>query len=402
MDRRLLILFCIVFVNFFGANIVLPTLPLYAQRHFDATPQQISFILAAFFIAQFAAGPVLGRLSDRYGRLPVLMISQIGTVISFIMMANAQSLTVLLLARILDGITGGNFIVVQAYITDISPRQKRTASLGITWMAFGLGYTLGPALGGLVAASFNDTAPFYIAAAVTLATVFLTYFGLPESNPPQKRVARMLQTLGQEKMRLSDITGNHVLLLIMLIGFMAQVSIALLQSTISLFGEAVVFAGEPTQTVNLGVGLMLACFGVGQFITQLVLIRPAVRRFGEHRLVLLANLARAAGFFSLTIFTAPLLVGGVSLMLIAIASGLMMPSLQGLATLSSRESISGGVLGVYQSAVTLGIITGTLIGGSLFAASPTLPYAVAGSILLLAAIPAVMLVKRRTQVYSPV
>src|SRR5262245_34987546 len=130
LDKRLIVILLIVLVNMVGAAMVTPILPLYAQRQFHMSPQTITLLLASFFAAQFLAGPVLGQLSDRYGRIPILIISQIGTVISFIMLALAQQVWVLFAARILDGITGGNIIVAQAYVTDVTPRERRTEALG--------------------------------------------------------------------------------------------------------------------------------------------------------------------------------------------------------------------------------------------------------------------------------
>jgi MFS transporter, DHA1 family, tetracycline resistance protein len=384
--RRLFSVFLIVFANFLGGTIVLPTLPLYAQRHFDADPGVISLMLASFFIAQFVAAPWLGRLSDRYGRVPVLIVSQLGTFLSFLMMGTAASLPVLFAARVLDGITGGNVIVAQAYITDFSPREKRTQSLGIVWTAFGLGYILGPALGGIVGALFSDRATFYVGAAISFITVVITWLLLDE--PKEKRINRKVSV------RREEITSNAPLLLILVIGFMAQISIALLQSTLALFGEAVVFAHHTDQEVNLGVGLLLACVGVGQLITQWAILPPLLKRLGERRLVVVGAIIRAVGFLSMAVFVSPWLVGGFSLMAIAIASGTMMPSLQSMATTSVREDISGSILGVYQSCVTLGIILGTALGGQLFEIAPTLPYVVAGTVLLLTTIPGLALIRR--------
>ncbi len=391
-ERRYLVLFLIVFVNFLGGTIVLPMLPLYSQRRFGASPEQISLLLAAFFAAQFLAAPVLGRLSDKYGRLPVLLYSQIGTVISFIMMAVAQDFTLLLLARILDGVTGGNVIVAQAYVSDITPKEKRTQGLGIIFMAFGLGYILGPALGGLIAAIGNDRLPFFIGAAVTIVTVMLTWLKLDESLPRAKRLERKVQ--GRAQMKPAEIIGNRSLLLILLIGFAAQFSIAVLQSTIALYAEVELFPGAGEQTVNLGVGLMLTCIGIGQFITQIALLRPALKRFGEHRLIVIGDMLRAVGMLSVILFQSPVLVGAVSLILIAFGSGLMMPSLQALVTTSVREEISGGMLGVYNASTSLGLIIGTAIGGILFSAGHQIPFWVAGIVLLLTALPAIYLMHR--------
>jgi DHA1 family tetracycline resistance protein-like MFS transporter len=342
-------------------------------------------MLASFFIAQFLAAPWLGRLSDRYGRVPVLIVSQLGTFLSFILMGTAGSLPLLFAARVLDGITGGNVIVAQAYIADFSPREKRTQSLGIVWTAFGVGYILGPALGGVVAAIFNDRATFFVGAAISLITVIITWLLLDE--PKEKRVTRRVG------IRPADITSNPSLMLILVIGFMAQISIALLQSTLALFGEAVLFVHQPPQQVNLGVGLLLACVGVGQLVTQMAILPRLLRRLGERRLVIVGAVIRAVGFLSLAVFVSPWLAA-LSLIAISVASGTMMPSLQSLATTSVPEGVSGSVLGVYQSSVTLGIILGTALGGQLFAIAPPLPYLVAGTVLLLTTIPGLILLRR--------
>lgn len=388
--RRVITLFIIVFVNFLGGTIVLPTLPLYSQRHFGASPETISFLLASFFVAQFLAAPVLGRLSDKYGRLPVLLVSQFGTFISFVLLVGAQSLPMLFAARILDGITGGNIIVAQAYITDITPQEKRAQGLGIVFAGFGLGYIVGPAVGGLLGAAFDDSAPFFVGAAISLMAVLLTYVALDESLPKEARLAQQ----GQARMHISDIIGNIPLLLILLIAFCAQFSIAVFQATIALFGEEVVFVGYTEREVNLGVGLMLTGIGVGQFITQLVLLRPLVERFGERRLVVVGAVLRGMGILSLTVFTSPWLIGSFSLVLVAAASGVMMPSLQALTTITVPEKFSGGVLGIYGSSVSLGIIIGTAFGGKLFSIAPTLPYLVAGLVLMATVIPALLLAQR--------
>ena len=388
LDRRLLILFAIVFVNFLGAGMVMPVLPLYAGREFGASPQTISLLLASFFIAQFIAAPFLGRLSDRYGRRPVLIASQIGTVASFALMALTSSLGGLFAARIIDGITGGNVIVAQAYITDITTREKRTQGLGVIFAAFGLGHIFGPALGGMIAAAFGSHATFLIAAFVSLLTVTLTWRLLPESLTAERRAER---TARVAKMRVSDVTGNSALLIILFIGFCAQFSIAVLQSTLALFGEAVVFAESPASQQSLGVGLLLTAVGVGQLVTQLFFLRPLVRRYGERRLVVVGAFIRGLGMLTMVVFTAPLMIGSVSLMMVAIASGLMMPSLQSLATTTSPDEISGGVLGVYNSSTTLGIIFGTALGGVLFAAGPRFPYLLAGAVLMFTVLPALAL-----------
>ncbi|MBL8132806.1 MAG: MFS transporter [Anaerolineae bacterium] len=399
MKRHLVPIFVIVLVNFVGSNMVLPTLPLYAQRHFDSSPENITAMLGSYFIALFIAAPVIGRLSDRYGRLPVLIVSQMGTVIGFLILANATAMWQLFLARVLDGITGGNIIVAQAYITDISPRAERTRSLGVVWMAFGVGSIMGPAVGGYLSALADDRAPFWIGALVAALTVVLTRLALRETLTPERRAERMAALSRSGTLSLRDALRQASLLLILVTAYTVQFSMALLTSTFALFGAAVIFSGQPPQVQSLGVGTLLMMIGVGQLLTQLLWIKPLIERYGERRLILVGTLLRAFALLLVAASAFPV-VAGLSLLLFASASGIMMPSLQSLATTSVTEERSGAVLGYYQSATSLGIISGTLLGGVLFAAAPQLPFLVGAAILIIVALPAVLRLQRMP-VFSP-
>ncbi len=389
--RRLSIIFIIVFANYLSATLVLPILPLYAGQGFGAAPEVVTLLGASYFAAQLIAGPFLGRLSDKHGRVPVLLFSQVGTVISFLMLPLAPSLAFLFAARILDGITGGNVIVAQAYITDVTPRDERVRALGLVHMAFGLGYIIGPALGGLLA-QLGDQATFYGGALIALVALLLTWFFLDESLTADERLTRSEQ---QHPLRLADVFQIQPLLLVLGIAFAAQFCLSMLQQTFSLFGEAVIFRGQPPEDIRLGVGLLLTAIGGGQFITQVFIIQRLVHRFSERALILIGALLRAGGLLTLTVFTSPWLIGGLSLMGFAVGSGLMMPSLQSLATKSVSDDQRGSVLGFYNSSVSLGIIIGSAISGLLFAQHPTLPFLLGGLILLVLLLPASRLPRQR-------
>ena len=148
MTRPLLIIFLTIFVNLVGFGIIIPLLPFYAQT-FGASPLVIGLLFASFSLSQLVASPVLGDLSDRWGRRPVLIFSLLGTVISFAMMAVARSLTMLFVARIVDGLSGGNITTARAYIGDITTEENRAKSFGMLGAAFGLGFIIGPGLGGI-------------------------------------------------------------------------------------------------------------------------------------------------------------------------------------------------------------------------------------------------------------
>jgi DHA1 family tetracycline resistance protein-like MFS transporter len=390
IDRRLITILLIVFVQMLGAAMILPILPLYARRVFGISDQTITLLFTAFFAAQFLAGPYLGRLSDRHGRVPVLILSQIGTTISFIMLGLAPATWVLFAARILDGITGGNIIVAQAYITDITPKERRTEALGYIFAVFGIGFVIGPALGSLLAAAFGPRIPYYGAAAAAALTTFLTWRTLEETvtGEGEVRPAGRRRSLDPR-----ELAGNVSLLLVLVIAFVGQFALGLLQGTFALYGEEVLFAGYREDLVNLGVGLLLSVVGIGQFITQAFLLRRALGRWGDARLVIIGDLVRSGGLFLYAAVPA-IATASVASLLFAVGMGLMMPPLQSLATYTVADEERGGVLGIYQSSVSLATIFSTAVSGTLFALNPTLPYWIGLILSALVLLPAWFLRRR--------
>lgn len=391
MDRRLFTILMIVFVQMLGTAMIMPILPLYALEAFDMSPQVITLLSTSFFVAQFIAGPYLGRLSDTRGRVPILIISQIGTAVSFIMLALAPNTFFLFLARILDGITGGNIIVAQAYVTDITPREKRTEALGYIFAVFGIGFVIGPALGGLLAAAFGPRIPYIFAAGAAILVVILTRLTLEETVSPEQQEAN--RNFKKESINIREVLRNTPLFLILIIVFLAQFGLGLLQSTFALYGDAVLFTDYSTKTVALGIGLILAVFGLSQFITQVLLLRPALRRFGEYRLIIIGNVGRIIASFIFAAILSPW-YAVFAAVIYAVGSGFMMPPLQSLATGTVDDELRGGVLGVYQSSISLSIIFSTAVAGVIFAASATLPYWIGGFLGLLVFIPAIVLMRR--------
>src|SRR6185295_18708089 len=170
----LLSIFLIVLVDVLGLTIILPLLPFYAES-MGATPRVVGALVSAYAICQLLAGPPLGHLSDRVGRRPVLLVSQVGTFIGFLILGFAQSLWMVFLARIIDGLTAGNLTVAQAYIADVTTPENRTKSFGYIGIAFGLGFLVGPAISGFLA-QFGNTYPIFAAAGLSFTSIMCTYF----------------------------------------------------------------------------------------------------------------------------------------------------------------------------------------------------------------------------------
>src|SRR5262249_51890258 len=179
VNRPLLVIFLTILVNLIGFGIIVPLLPFYAER-FGASGLTIGLLFGIFSLCQLVASPILGAASDRYGRRPVLIFSLAGTVVSFVMLAMAQSVTMLFLARIVDGLSGGNISTARAYVADITEAKDRSRAFGMIGAAFGLGFILGPALSGILA-PISYTAPIWAAAAITGVATLMAVFWLPET-----------------------------------------------------------------------------------------------------------------------------------------------------------------------------------------------------------------------------
>lgn len=384
LDKRLVTILLIVFVQMIGASMILPIIPLFAKNEFSMSPTLITMLVASFYAAQFIGGPILGRWSDRIGRVPVLIVSQVGTVISFVMFGMAGAVWVLFASRILDGLTGGNIVVAQAYVTDVTPKEKRAQALGLIFAAFGVAFFIGPAIGGILV-GLGPRVPYFIAAGAAAVVVLLTVFTLDESMSAEERAEHRAVA---EKLSFSQALRVKPLVLALLIVFVAQSALGMVMATFALFGDAVLFESSP----ELGVGLLLGVLGLTQVLTQTALIGRAIDRFGETRVMVIAIVVRTVslGFFAVATMV---WVAGVGSALFAVGSGLLLPTLQALATRSVDDSMRGGVLGVYQSTTSLAVIISTAVSGVLFAMTPHTPYMVAFVLSGLSVVPALMLAR---------
>ena len=391
MDRRLITILLIVFVQMLGASMVMPLLPLYALRRFDMSPEIITLLITAFFAAQAIAGPFLGRASDKYGRVPILIISQIGTALSFLMIAFAPNVAILFAARILDGITGGNIIVAQAYITDITPKERRTEALGLIFAAFGLGFIFGPAIGGILSGTVGPTVAFSLASVAAVLVVLLTWRTLDETLTPEQRIKNRQK--GSASLSPTHVISNYTLMMVLVVAFVGQFVLGLLQSTFALYGAAVIFAGYSEQMTDLGIGFLLSVVGLTQLITQVAILPRAVKRFRDPIIVVIGLTTRGVGTFIFAVAFTPL-IGVAGSFAFALGMGLLMPPLQSLTTQTVEDELRGGVLGVYQSVISISTIVSTAVAGVLFSLSPATPYWFGVGLSVIALLPALFLAKK--------
>jgi MFS transporter, DHA1 family, tetracycline resistance protein len=368
VSRPLLIIFLTILVNLIGFGIIIPLLPFYAET-FGASPLTIGLLFASFSLAQLVASPVLGAWSDKWGRRPVLIFSLVGTVVSFVMLAVAHSLAMLFAARIVDGLSGGNITTARAYIGDIATDENRAKSFGMLGAAFGLGFIIGPALGGLFA-QISYTAPIWAAAAITVAATLLAWFWLPET------VHRVDAVSGSPWRALRELSGRADLRLLFSIDFLYWGSFAVYQTTFALFG-ARRFGFDATHT-----GYLLAAFGFLGVLVQLGLVGPVVKRLGERRTLSIGLIFAAVGWggsamtHSLPLFIAMLVPG-------ALGIGLCNPSLVSLVSAAAGKHEQGRVQGAAGALESLGRTIGPVWGnGVLQWAGEGVAYASAALVLL--------------------
>ena len=347
MNRPLFIIFLTILVNLIGFGIIIPLLPFYAET-FGASPLTIGLLFASFSMAQLVASPLLGHWSDRWGRRPVLIFSLIGTVVSFVMLALAQSLVMLFAARIVDGLSGGNITTARAYIGDITTEENRAKAFGVLGAAFGLGFIIGPALGGLFAHISYD-APIWVAVGMSvLATVF-AWFWLPET------VHRVEAVAGSPWKALRELSVRPGLRRLFAIDFLYWGSFAVYQTTFALFG-ARRFGFDATHT-----GYLLAVFGALGVVVQLAAVGPVVARLGERRTLIIGLIFAAVGWggsamtHSLPLFVTLLVPG-------AIGIGLCNPSLVSLVSAAGGKHEQGRVQGAAGALESLGRTIGPVWG----------------------------------------
>jgi DHA1 family tetracycline resistance protein-like MFS transporter len=389
-DRRqnLALAFILITVTLdaIGIGLIFPVMPDLIESVTGGSLSQAAvwggLLATSFAVMQFLFGPIIGSLSDRFGRRPVLLLSLLIMSLDYLVMAVAPTIWLLLAARIVAGITAATYSTATAYIADITPPEKRGARFGLIGACFGVGFVAGPLIGGLLAA-VDLHAPFYAAAALALANLIFGYFVLPETVTDATRrpfsLARA-NPLGALR-AVSRLPGvRRVLICFLILGIAMNVYPAIW----AYYGQAR-FGWDTTM-----VGISLAVYGISFAVGQAVLVGPLIKRFGEHRAAHFGMWVDVATLFALGIVTSG--VGALIITPITALGGVVTPALQSLASRSAPADAQGELQGVLASLNAIAMITSPLIMTTTFSAftspgapvfSPGAPFLLASALMVL-------------------
>ena len=368
-------LILIVFIDLLGFGLIIPILPFYGL-HFGASPGVVTLLMASYSLMQFIAAPIIGSLSDQYGRRKVILISLVGTCAAYVVMAHADSLTMLFAARAFAGLFAGNIAAAQAYIADITTPENRARGMGLFGAAFGLGFIFGPIIGGVLAGSGGGEVNFQIAplfaAGLSAVAAALTVLILKESKNSRSQNGGRRGWFAPIRAAVRRADMKHLVCLFLLVMFV----FAGLEATIALWAERQ-FSWGP-----LKVGYLFAYVGVVAAVVQGGLIGPATRRWGEARVVVLGLCGLVVGF-ALMPLAQDMTVLLLATALLAGGFGLCNPALNSLISLRASADSQGAALGVAQSGASLARILGPAFAGAVFSIwGRHAPYLIGAALLL--------------------
>lgn len=431
--KRILPIFIIILVDLLGLTIIIPLMPLYATA-FGANAFVVGALGAAYPIFQFIGAPVLGRLSDRFGRKPVLVVSQIGTFIGFIILGFANALWILFLARVIDGISGANISTAQAAISDSTTEKTRTQGLGLLGAAFGLGFVIGPVIAFVsLAASGNDyRVPAFVAAGFSLISILLTWFWFQETLPAEKRGDNTQKSAFSFSTMIQAL-GNPAVGLLLVLMFAQQISFGGFEQLLALFTLARLGLNASGNSV------IFVFVGVIVVSVQGGFIGPWSRKLGDRRLIYLGLATLAVGltlvaltprqpvpWYSRAELVNELETSGsfrthenpstqglavdlpadsqngwlglgwilVAMVPISIGGGILQPSINSLITKRVPKEDVGGTLGISSAFLSGANAIAPLIGGAIFEAfGSSMPFLLAGILMGILWLAAIQLIK---------
>lgn len=385
-------LFLSVFIGLMGFGVLLPVFPFWG-RELGASPTAITLALGAYSLGQFIGAPLWGKISDRYGRRPVLLWSLIGGAASYVMMTQADDIWLLGAARLFGGLMAGNIAVAFAYVGDVVPEAGRPKAMGMLGAAFGLGFIFGPAIGGLVAGETPGMAEFarvaWISAAITVVAVVAVFLQLPESLTPARRAETRAAGGGPgaaEVLRAKPAIAGLILVVLLVIG-----SAAMMETTFALFADDQL--GWSPREVGLAFGLI----GVVSAVIQGLGAAPLARRFGAEKVVLGGICAYALGLIGLALASGGAAVL-VALAVTATGVGMFNPAFQTLVAATTDDDDRGLINGLTQGGSAVGRIIGPAVSGAIFQGwGPAMPFFVGAGVMIIALAVAVVAGRRANE-----
>jgi MFS transporter, DHA1 family, tetracycline resistance protein len=373
------VIFFTVFLDLVGFGIFI-TLSTYLALHFQATPYQLGWLMACYSIAQFIFAPFWGRLSDRIGRRPILLISILGGSLSYLALAFAPSLLWMFVCRTLAGVFAANISTAHAYMADITSEKDRASGMGFIGAAFGMGFIVGPALGSgfyAIGERLGSEAPYgvffpaFMAFVITMINFIWAYFALKET------AEKKLHGASKRFAWVHAISKTNLVTYLILVFFMTNFAMPLME--VMLFP----FVGDRFQWGFREAGLGFAFIGIVMAFTQGFLVRRFLPKWGERKMLVSGMLLMALGF-SLIAFSQTIQFLAIAMTLMAVGNGLVRPSLLGMVSLLADPNEQGVVMGASQSAASMGRILGPIAGGWFYVnVSIGSPFIAAGTVTLL-------------------
>lgn len=376
------VLFLIVFIDLLGFGIILPILPLYAEQ-FGAKPNEATLLVAIYSLMQFLFAPLWGTLSDRYGRRPILLLTLFGSVIAYAGLGLANSLWILFIARSLAGMMAGNIATAQAYIADITTPTNRARGMGMIGAAFGLGFILGPAIGGILTGTDPDSANFHLpsllAAGLSLLAFLCALMLLPESLNSETKAKILVHRHHQRRLNLLHILERPQLCLLVGIYFLVTFAVASMDSTLALWSKQQLNWG-PQQTSYL-----FAFMGIVSTIIQGGLIGFLKKYLGEIKLLTLGILGLGFGLLLIGL-SQNLILLLVATTLVAWGISVSQPILNSLISQITAPEGQGKILGIASSCSALARIGGPIWAGASFMKFGISAPFLSGSLVMLVAL----------------
>jgi MFS family permease len=399
LDRRIFVIFLTVFIDLLGFGIVIPILPTFAQNELFMNESLIGLNVGIFSLMQFLFSPLWGRLSDIYGRKPILIFGLAGNAISYVLLGLVmsgvfKSIAVLFISRGLAGFFSANIGAAMAYISDVTPPKDRSKGMGLIGAAFGLGFVFGPFIGGFFAKRLGFGFPIYLSAVLSLFALLLTFLFVTESLPKELRTKTSMRGFnlknGINKL-INALKHPHVGFLIMLY-FIIVFSISNIFSTFQLFAESKNGFSYDIEEVSY----LFAYSGLIGALTQGVLIRPIVKKFDERKVFIGACLIMGIGLGTIPFSNHHLIYLLISILFMSFGNGLCLSIGLGLISKFTNPDEQGGILGLTQSLASLARFIGPSWGGFVYHfISFTAPFLTGGIVMIIATILSLRLLHAR-------